>query len=174
MGTTIYGVYIPSQGETDWLDAGELNDSLALLGKRTRNLPESGDIPSVDIGSASGVVVTDSDLLTITASGAASVSVTDSGSGEATVDVSATDTDTNTQAFSLADSGTTTLTQGKATATTSVATDNNHYTVTVDPGGADIAVSLDGTGSQYVIHIEENSSQIGNPDVGWQLMRSEL
>ena len=92
--------------------------------------------------------------------------------GNNTLTISATDT--NTQAFSVAASGSTTLSSGSETADTGVATDSNHYDVNINPGAADIAVSLDGSGSNYVIHIEENTTSVGNPTVDWQLVRSEL
>ena len=83
-------------------------------------------------------------------------------------------TDTDTQAYSLAASGSTTLSSGTATVDTGVATDSDHYDVNVNPGSADIAVSLDGSGSNYVIHLEENTTSVGNPTVKYQLLRSEL
>ena len=80
----------------------------------------------------------------------------------------------NTQAHSLAASGSATLSSGSGTVDTGVGTDSDHYDVNVNPGSADIAISLDGSGSNYVIHLEENTTSVGNPTVGWQLLRSEL
>ena len=77
-------------------------------------------------------------------------------------------------AGTLATSGSTTLSSGSGTADTGVATDGGFYDVYVDPGGADIAVSLDGSGTNYTIHIEEHTTSVGNPTVGWQLARSNL
>jgi len=81
---------------------------------------------------------------------------------------------TNTQAYSTAASGSTTLSSGAGTVDTGIATDGDHYDVNVNPGAADIAVSLDGSGSNYVIHLEENTTSVGNPTVKYQLVRSEL
>ena len=86
----------------------------------------------------------------------------------------ATDTDTNTQAYSLTASGSTTLSSGSGTVDTSVTTGSTPHQINVEPGGADIAVSLDGSGTNYVIHIEENTTSVGNPTVGWQLVESNL
>jgi hypothetical protein len=125
-----------------------------------------------DLSDSSGVVVAGTADTTFTASGAASVSVGDDGDGTGTVDVSATDTDT--QAFSLAASGSTTLSSGSGTVDTGVATDSGHYDINLNPGAADIAMSLDGSGTNYVVHFEENSTSVGNPTVDWELIQSQL
>jgi hypothetical protein len=256
MGQQYNDIYVPSTGEKNWTQGGELNDGLELLAKRSAiasddgqtleateissalvngatitsllgaNISDDGgslavldadiraavegesdvadlsgadgtadqvaqtdganvswvDLPSgttdtrIDVADSGGVVVSEPDTMTVSASGDASVTVSDDGSGGVTVDVSATDTDTdtNTQAFSLAASGSTTLSSGAGTVDTGVSTDSDHYDVNVNPGSADIAVSLDGSGSNYVIHFEENSTSVGNPTVDYQLLRSEL
>lgn len=73
-------------------------------------------------------------------------------------------------------SGTVTLSSGTATVDTGVAVSTSgFFDVKVRPeAGADIAVSLEddsgGTGN-WLIHVEENSTSVGNPTVGWKLKR---
>jgi len=106
-------------------------------------------------------------------SGATTVTYDDA-AGTLTIDSTDTNTDTNTQAFSLATSGSATLSAGSAVVDTGVATDTDHYSVSFDPGAADIAASLDGSGTNYQLHFDENTTAVGTPTVGWQLLRSEL
>lgn len=166
MGTTIFGVYVPDPGETNWIGAGELNDSLELLGKRTRNLPTDGTHGDAAHGPDYATV---SQLLD-----PATISPSELGFDPATQSELDRKPDANTQAYSLAASGSVTLSNGKGTDDTGVTTDNGHYTVNINPDNADVAVSLDGSGANYVLHFEENSTQVGSPTVSWQLVRSEL
>jgi len=70
-------------------------------------------------------------------------------------------------------SGTATLSSGTAVVDTGYQTDTTaFYDVQLNPDGCDIAASLDSTGSTYEIHLEENTSSVGNPDVKWRLVRS--
>jgi hypothetical protein len=77
-------------------------------------------------------------------------------------------------AYSKAAFDTAQLSSGDGVVDTGVATDSRHYNVNLNPGNADIGVSLDGSGDTYVIYFEENTTEIGNPTVGWELVRSEL
>ena len=81
---------------------------------------------------------------------------------------------TNTQAYSVSASGSTTLSSGDASVDTGVATDDGYYDVNLNPGAADIGMSLDGSGTNYAIYFEENNTSVGSVTVGWQLIKSEL
>lgn len=66
------------------------------------------------------------------------------------------------------------LSSGSATVDTNRAVDDQHYMVALSPqDGADVAASLEddtgGTGN-YLLHLEENSTSVGNPTVGWKLI----
>lgn len=76
--------------------------------------------------------------------------------------------------YSVAASGSLTLSAGGGSVDTGVATDSGHYTVNLNPGSADVAMSLDGSGANYVIHFEENTTAVGTPTVAYQLMESEI
>lgn len=81
----------------------------------------------------------------------------------------------DTLALNVVASGSETLSGGSGTVDTGVAVDDAHYMVPVSPqSGADIAMSLEddtgGTGN-YVLHLEENTSSIGNPTIGWKMLR---
>jgi hypothetical protein len=169
-GTTLLAEANPIQAGSNlnWTDDG---DGSATLDATDTNTDTD---TRTDLSDSGGVVVSDTTDATFTASDAASVSVTADGDGTGTVDIAATDTDTNTQAYSLAASGSATLSSGSATVDTGVATDSNLYTVNFNPGAADIAVSLDGSGTNYQLHFSENNTSVGNPTVDWQLSRSEL
>lgn len=71
-------------------------------------------------------------------------------------------------------SGEATLSSGSVTADTGIATSmTGFYDVKLRPeNGADIAASLEddsgGTGN-WIIHLEENTTSVGNPTVGWKL-----
>jgi len=77
-------------------------------------------------------------------------------------------------AYSKAAFDTAQLSSGDGVVDTGVPADSRHYNININPGNADIGVSLDGSGETYVIYFEENTTEIGNPTVGWELVRSEL
>ena len=182
--TTNLAFYLPDAKEDSWGD--DKNDDWQDLDKRLQNLPTDGTHDNgahatdyAETGHDNTAHATDyaaaghthpaSDLEQSSATNGQHLAW----DGSAWVPVDPP-TDTNTQAHSLAASGSTTLSSGSGTVDTGVATDSDHYDVNVNPGAADIAVSLDGSGSNYVIHLEENTTSVGNPTVDWQLIRSEL
>lgn len=84
-------------------------------------------------------------------------------------------TDEGTNQFGLENvsNGTVTLSGGVATVDTGHSTNQaNEYDVWINPGNqADIAVSLEAGATNYIIHFEENTTSVGNPDCRWRLMR---
>jgi hypothetical protein len=170
--TSNIGLYKPDVGEDGYGD--EKNADADDLDKRLQNLPDDGTHDNT--AHATDYAATDhthpaSDLEQSNATNGQHLAW--DGSAWVPVDPP-TDTDTNTQAYSLAASGSTTLSSGAGTVNTGVGTDSDHYDINVNPGTADIAASLDGSGSNYVIHLEENTTSVGNPTVKYQLLRSEL
>jgi len=70
-------------------------------------------------------------------------------------------------------SGDATLSSGSVTVDTGHAiNDTNTYQVAINPDdGADIAASLEEGGTNYYLHLEENTTSIGNPGCKWSLLR---
>lgn len=185
MGTLINGIYIPDSGEMGWgTGQNKLNDTLELLAKRTEYFPNDGthgdaahgpDYAKVSelftAAQARAAVEGNSDAAALTGESGTSGQVLQSdGVNASWGDVSGG----GQAAYTKVASGSVTLSNGTGTVDTGVATDGQYYTVNIDPVGADVAASLDGTGTNYVIHIEENSSNVGNPTVGYEFVRSEL
>lgn len=78
--------------------------------------------------------------------------------------------------FSVVASGSKTLSGSTGTADTGVPVDSGHYLPSASPpADVDIAASLHrddaGTGN-WVIHLEENTTSVGNPTVGWKLIET--
>ena len=170
--STNLAFYLPDAKEDSWGD--DKNDDWQDLDTRLKNLPADGTHDNAAHATdyaATGHTHPASDLEQSSATNGQHLAW--DGSAWVPVDPPS-DTDTNTQAYSLAASGSTTLSSGAGTVDTGVSTDGDHYDVNVNPGAADIAVSLDGSGSNYVIHLEENTTSVGNPTVKYQLLRSEL
>jgi hypothetical protein len=89
-------------------------------------------------------------------------------------DAPITDLPGSGSAYSKVAENTTTLSSGSAIADTGVSTDNSNYTINFNPGAANIAATLDGSGTTYAIRFSERGTTVENPTVSWQLLRSQL
>ena len=84
-----------------------------------------------------------------------------------------TDEGTNQFGLDSVANGDDTLSSGTATIDTGHAIDDSaEYTVMINPDdGADIAASLEEGGTNYQLHLEENTTSVGNPGCRWRLLR---
>lgn len=194
-GTGTAFVPLGATGESPTFQEVIVNDILTVSGARALTTADEGSgnglnadtVDGLDAselggsGGGSGSQRSDESIQDVvggmvTGSGATTTTYDDA-SNTLTIDSTDTDTDTNTQAVNPVTSGSVQLANGIATISTGV---TEPVSVYLDPsnGGAasaniDVVASAryDSTAGEILVEIEEDSTTVGNPTVGYKIFR---